>query len=908
MSSYERKTTCAYCGVGCGIKAVVSHTDIPSRNEDSTPSFQITVSGDEDHPANYGRLCGKGSALAETAIPEGRLLQPRVNGQVTDWNTAIGTVVERFKAIKDEHGPEAIAFYLSGQLLTEDYYVANKLMKGFIGSSNVDTNSRLCMSSAVSAHKRAFGEDVVPGCYDDLEQADLLILTGSNTAWCHPVLFQRIRAAKASRPELKIVVIDPRRTATCDIADLHLALAPGTDSFLFNGLLSYLHTQGKINQDFLSATEGFDAALASARQSAPDIRQTALACDVDEQLVKQFFDWFADTDKTVTAFSQGINQSSRGSDKGNSIINCHLATGRIGKPGATPFSLTGQPNAMGGREVGGLANQLAAHMDFTPEDIDRVSRFWATDTLATAPGLKAVDLFRAVREKKIKAIWIMATNPVVSLPDANQIKAALSDCDFVVVSDCIAETDTTAFADVLLPSEGWSEKDGTVTNSERRISRQRRLVDSIGKAKPDWWIITQVARGLGFGDAFDYGSARDIFVEHARLSGFENNVQHHRRAFDISLYDALSESEYDDLAPFQWPAPRNNAVNKPETTSDRLFGDQFFYTTSGKAQFVPVLSEGPHNSLNSEYPLALNTGRIRDQWHTMTRTSLARRLNEHKPEPFVEIHPDDAVKYGLEPGSLATVTSAFGSMIARVEVTDTTRQGSLFVPMHWTEQMSSAGRVGALVNPVVDPVSGQPESKFTPARIQPYRATWHGFVLSHKPLTFPGVEYVVKVPGTAFFRYELAGASPIAEWNTVTKRWLEPAATTDTHWLDFEDTQAHRYRAAVVTSEGLQCCVFLSAKIDLPERSWLAGLFTKETLSDEDRRSILAGRPPSGTQTAGRTICSCFGVGENTLKDTIREKGLSSVEQIGDCLKAGTNCGSCVPELRTILNNVSKTG
>ncbi|MDD5124832.1 molybdopterin-dependent oxidoreductase, partial [Methylovulum sp.] len=586
------QTTCPYCGVGCGITATVG-----------AGNRQVQIKGDKTHPANFGRLCSKGSALGETVELQGRLLEPHIHGQATSWEDALDLVANTLLDTMAKHGKDSVAIYGSGQLLTEDYYVANKLMKGFIGNANIDTNSRLCMSSSVAGHKRAFGADAVPCCYEDLELADLIVLIGSNTAWCHPVSFQRIRAAKEANPNLKIVVIDPRRTATCDIADLHLPLAAGSDTTLFNGLLNYLVAWGEcanpnrgriivgvrtlnptyIDSDFIdNHTEGFELALAAS--SGATLEHVAATCQLTPEAVQQFYDWFTATEKVLSLYSQGVNQSTSGTDKVNSIINCHLATGRIGKPGMGPFSLTGQPNAMGGREVGGLAHQLAAHMDFaTPGDIDRVARFWQTDNIPQQGGLPAVALFDAIYNGKVKAVWIMGTNPVVSLPDADKVKTALQRCPFVVVSDCIADTDTAAFAHVLLPAQGWSEKNGTVTNSERRISRQRSLFNGggagslpaaalppslggggagslpaaalppsvgvggagslpaaalppsvgvggagslpaaalppslggAGNAQPDWWIICQVARRMGFKEAFAFQHPAEIFREHA---------------------------------------------------------------------------------------------------------------------------------------------------------------------------------------------------------------------------------------------------------------------------------------------------------------------------------------------------------------------------------------------------------
>src|SRR5260221_4950864 len=414
------RTTCAYCGVGCGVIA--------------TPDGRggAGIEGDASHPANLGRLCSKGAALGETLSLEDRLLHPEIDGRRVSWDTALGAVASGLRDVIDRHGPDAVAFYVSGQLLTEDYYVANKLIKGFLGTANIDTNSRLCMASSVAGHKPAFGSDTGAGRFEDFELADVVVLVGSNLAWCHPVLFQRLEAAKRARPSLRIVVIDPRRTETCDVGDLHLALKPGSDVALFNALLSELQRRGKIARRFVDQhTTGLDDALIAARSS--DLSD----CDLPQADLETFFDWFARTDKTVTLYSQGVNQSSAGVDKVNALINCHLLTGRIGRPGMGPFSITGQPNAMGGREVGALSNTLAAHMDFTPADVDRVGRFWHAPRMATKPGLKAVDLFEAVGRGEIRAIWIMATNPVASLPHADAVRAALKGCDLAVVSEAV---------------------------------------------------------------------------------------------------------------------------------------------------------------------------------------------------------------------------------------------------------------------------------------------------------------------------------------------------------------------------------------------------------------------------------------------------------------------------------------
>jgi len=875
------QTTCPYCGVGCGISAKVD-----------AQQHRLNISGDITHPANFGRLCSKGSALGETIELKTRLLQPRVYGREASWMDALDLVADTFSKVIAQYGQDAVAFYGSGQLLTEDYYVANKLMKGFIGSGNMDTNSRLCMSSSVAGHKRAFGSDTVPQCYEDYEHAELIILIGSNAAWCHPVSFQRIRAAKEANPSLKIVVIDPRRTASCDIADLHLPLASGSDAWLFNGLLAYLYDHNALNLAYIQAhTEGFSSALAGALHS---IEHIAKLCQLDVESIQRFYDWFVRTNKVLSLYSQGINQSSSGTDKVNAIINCHLATGKIGKVGTGPLSLTGQPNAMGGREVGGLSHQLAAHIDFSyADDIDKVARFWNAPNIARQAGLPAVALFDAIAEGKIKAVWIMGTNPVVSLPNADKVKQALQACDFVVVSDCIANTDTTALAHVLLPAQGWSEKDGTITNSERRISRQRALFKPAGSSKPDWWIITQVARRMGFESAFNYQSPVDIFREHAALSGFENNGQ---RDFDISAFADMSHDEYDQLQPIQWPV---NA-RYPQGTA-RLFADGQFFTRSGKAQFIVVTPRPPVNAPTADYPLILNTGRLRDQWHTMTRTALAAKLNQHKPEPFVEIHPEDATQYGLSAQCLAVLESNWGSMIARVNITDSQQQGNVFVPMHWTAQYASHGRMGVLVNPEVDPISNQPESKHTPVRLRPYTPRWQGFILSRRELNITEVDYWIKSKGKGFYRYELAGETSPDDWRTCVRQHLCTSNAEHPQWQEYQDVAKGVYRAARLVDNQLETVIFIAADHKLPERSWLSSLFVKPELSKAERMALLTGKPPLGGADVGTIICACFNVGEKTIKAAIKEKGLTTHQQVGQYLKAGTNCGSCVPEIKALL-------
>lgn len=869
------RTTCPYCGVGCGLSVSSSRTG-------------IDVKGDEAHPANRGRLCSKGAALGETVDLDGRLLMPRIGGRPADWDEALTLVAGRFLAAMDEHGPDSVAFYVSGQLLTEDYYVANKLMKGFIGSANIDTNSRLCMASAVAGYKRALGADFVPSSYEDIDRADLLVIVGSNMAWCHPVLFQRARDVKERRPERQVVVIDPRRTATCDIADLHLPIRPGTDVVLFAGLLDYLRREDALDWEFIASdTEGFGIAGRAARETARSIPDVARICDLSEADVAAFYRLFVRTARTVTLFSQGVNQSTSGTDKVSSIINVHLATGRIGRSGAGPFSLTGQPNAMGGREVGGLSNQLAAHMDFSPEHCDRVRRFWSSPTIATAPGLKAVDLFDAVGDGRIKAIWIMSTNPVVSMPEANAVRSALAACEFVVVSDCMSATDTTACADVLLPAATWGEKSGTVTNSERRISRQRAFLPPPGAAQPDWWIVCEAAKRMGFSDAFDYAGPAEIFREHAALSAFENDGS---RDFDIGALAALSDNEYEALDPVRWPLRHRKVAAEP-------FADRRYFTPSRKARFVPTLARMPAALPDAEYPLVMITGRVRDQWHTMTRTGKSPRLSQTRPEPYVAIHSRDAIAAGLANNGIARVASAHGEMLGRVEWCDDLRRGEIFVPMHWTAELASDARVGALIGAAVDPESGQPEFKATPVSVEPLDIGWYAFALSREPLAVGHGIYAVRSRGMGYWRYELAGGSPPASW----LEWAKERFGSGGEWLDYADGRSGYYRAARLDDCRLTACLFVSPKSRLPDRAWLGALFDRPGLDEAERVSLLAGRPPDGAVAAGPVVCACHAIGRDVLVRAIVNGDAMTVVEIGRLLKAGTNCGSCIPELSGLI-------
>jgi assimilatory nitrate reductase catalytic subunit len=885
MSDIVRSTltTCPYCGTGCGVKAE-THAD-----------GRVTISGDPDHPANFGRLCVKGSALAETLTDEGRLLHPTIDGARATWDAALDRVAGAFRAAIDEHGPNSVALYLSGQILTEDYYVANKLMKGFVGSANVDTNSRLCMASSVAGHKRAFGTDTVPQTYEDLEKADLVVLVGSNLAWCHPVLHQRLAAAKAARRHMRVVTIDPRRTATSEIADLHLGLAPGSDVALFAGLLLALERAGKRDAAFVADhASGLDAALDAAAPFA-SIAEVARVTGLEPRDIEAFFALFAATEKVVTVYSQGVNQSAAGTDKVNAVINCHLLTGRIGREGSGPFSVTGQPNAMGGREVGGLANQLAAHLELAdPAHRDLVRDFWQAPSVAETPGLKAVDLFDAVARGEIKALWIMATNPVDSLPDADRVKRAIADCPFVVVSDVMAATDTTTLAHVLLPAEAWGEKDGTVTNSERRISRQRRFRPAPGEARPDWWALAEVARRLGFVDAFAYPGAAAIFREHAGLSGHRPEIA---RDFDISAFDDLSDDGFETLAPFQWPRRKGEAAPNADR---RFFADGRFFTPDGRGRFVPTPYRAPRAATTPERPFRLNTGRIRDQWHTMTRTGVAPTLSSHVAEPFAEIAPTDAARLGIEPASLVRVVSDRAEIVVRALVTDRQPAGGVFVPLHWTDRFASCARVDALIAPATDPISGQPESKADVVAFAPFAARWHGFAVTRHADPQPATDYWARARIDGGHRIELAGATPLDDHAALAAALFGAVET-----IVLEDRARGRLRLAAVAEGKLVGLLFVAPEPVEVARDWLVGRFA-EDIDASEAIALLAGRPAGRGTDPGRRVCSCFGTGVNQIRDAAAE-GCASVTAIGERLRAGTNCGSCRPEIARILADARAT-
>ena len=826
------RTTCAYCGVGCGIRAEV------------TGERAVTIKGDREHPANFGRLCSKGTHLGETVGLEGRLLHPMIGNARAGWDEALHQVAARMRDCIERHGPDSVALYVSGQLLTEDYYVANKLMKGFVGSANIDTNSRLCMASAVAAHNRAFGEDVVPVTYDDLDEADLILLVGSNTAWCHPVIWQRIEAAREARGT-KIVVIDPRRTETAEQADLHVPVQPDGDVALFNALLAEMDRHGLA-----------DPVPAMGDHGVPPETFAALA------------DLVAAHPRMVTVFSMGANQSVAGTDKGNAIINLHLALGRINAPGMGPFSMTGQPNAMGGREVGGLANMLACHLGFSENELSDAAAFWQAPNMCSGPGLKAVDLFRAVHDGRVKFLWVMATNPAVSMPDAGFVREALAKCETLVVSDVIADTDTARLAHIRLPALAWGEKDGTVTNSERRVSRQRALFAAPGEARADWAIIADVAQAMGFA-GFAWPNAAAVFREYAAMTALSVK---HGKVLDLTAHAGIADADYEALEPFIWGGRHP------------LQGREM--------KIVPV--EPRTRAADPDYPLRLNTGRYRDQWHTMTRTGLSPTLAQHRREPLLEVHPADAAAAGIADGALARVVSASGSSVFRVGVTDAQGRGQIFVPMHWTDAMASGGRGNLLPDQSVDPVSGQPGFKNNACRIEPVSSEWRGFLVRREPIAPEGLVWWSRSAIAGGWLYELAGNG------AVDADALLPAGNRS----EAVDLARGMRRLAVVDGSGAMAgALFITRTGQLPPREWIAAqLGSSGALLPE----LLAARPSAPAPDRGPVVCVCYGIGTNQILAQA-EQGAATVAEVGRACGAGTNCGSCRPAIARLLREWNET-
>ncbi|PWF72859.1 nitrite reductase [Vibrio sp. T9] len=861
MSQGCRKTTCPYCGVGCGIEI--------SNNK---------IIGDALHPANSGSLCVKGVALAASLQMPSRLLYPKLREKEVSWQVITDLIAQEIHQAKAEFGPDSVAMYVSGQLLTEDYYVANKLMKGYVGSANIDTNSRLCMSSAVAAHVRAFGEDVVPVNYDDIDKTELLIICGANTAWTHPVLFRRVQQARENNPNLKLVVIDPRETVTAQQADLHLPIKNDGDVSLFNGLLKFLIEQQCIDSEYINShTDGFDALAEEVSDLRYDVTNLTSSIGISEEKLTTFFQWFAQSPTAITLFCQGVNQAENGVDKGNAIINAHLATGKIAKSGCGPFSITGQPNAMGGREVGGLANQLAVHRAFDADSIKQVQAFWDSPEIATKPGLKAVELFEAVERGEIKVLWIMATNPVVSLPDNQMVKRALEACPFVIVSDITAESDVAKYADVLLPAAGWGEKQGMVTNSERRLSRQRQFQTPPGEAKSDWWAISQVGQALcaleKTQNGFAFTSERAVFREYAAMTGMNADSP---LKLNLSEYANLTEQEYEEWVPTQWGG-------------ERPFADGIYSHPDGKARFV-VTSELPQR-LERAKGWWLNTGRQRDQWHTMTRTGHIAHLAASELEPTVYMNTLSATQNRLKAGQLIKLfqpTSNTG-IYAKVAIDEGLGFQELFMSMHWAGRYGGESSVNAIINSAKDPISGQPAFKSSYVEVQDAAVKTYGMFI-----------------GTQFDSGKFLYSAFQAESNLGIWRFAHDKRPKKQSFCRTEKSR----RITIDIAQG-----WLAVDYDLVGdvriiRSVLV-VSSEPIQTDYTNFTHLIGKPMelsqlltiTQSQSSAKLVCSCFRVTDKQIHDAMEKQDCTSLTQLQNKLKCGTNCGSCVSQIKQMVDS-----
>lgn len=914
----ETRSTCPYCGVGCGVI-------IESTNN------QITgVRGDPDHPANFGRLCTKGSTLHLTASAEvaqqARLVQPMQRMQrseaprIVSWDSALDLAVDKFSSVIAAHGPDALGFYVSGQLLTEDYYVFNKLAKGLIGTNNIDTNSRLCMSSAVAGYKKTLGADAPPACYDDVNHAQCIFIVGSNTAYAHPILFRRIEDAKRNNPAMKIIFCDPRRTDTAEIADLYLPLLPGTDVMLFNGLLHIMLWEGWTDAAYIAAhTHGFDALKDLVRDCTPEV--VTQTCGIAKADLLEAARLFAKSPATLSLYCQGLNQSSSGTAKNTALINLHLATGQIGKPGAGPFSLTGQPNAMGGREVGGLANLLSAHRDMAnPAHRAEVAALWGVPSVPEKPGKTAVEMFQAAADGEIKALWIACTNPAQSMPDQATVRRALERAEFVVVQEAFATTATCRYADLLLPATSWGEKEGTVTNSERRISRVRPAVFAPGAARHDWRIVVDFARKL----ELKWMTARSLFpYETPEAIWNEHRESTRGRDLDITgmSYAMLEKT------PQQWPFKEGETAGKV-----RLYADGVFPTADGKARFVATPYLPVAEPRESRYPFSLTTGRLRDQWHGMSRTGLLGRLFGHVPEPSVQMHPQDMDRRLLKEGDLVHVTSKRGSILVPVRASTEVGLTQVFIAMHWGEEFlsgtSSTGErlagVNALTTSAYCPDSKQPEFKHAAVKVLKAQMPWSLLAMGWLPAD--QVLTVRQRLQALMARFPFASCTPFSNASHLRHGVLFRASSHEAPdaellgqiesllQLDgplvvrYADPRQGQRRAARLarTADGNATLEGFLLAGDTSAQSWIKTLLQDEQPAQVYARALMVpgAKPPVAVVSRGNTVCTCFNVTDVAIEAHLSEcQGTAKqrLESLQGALKCGTNCGSCIPQLQRML-------
>ncbi len=912
----ETRSTCPYCGVGCGVII-------------ETEGAQVTgVRGDPQHPANFGRLCTKGSTLHHTASAavtlQTRLLQPArrmARGEAPrplGWDQALDLATDEFARIIGAHGPDAVGFYISGQLLTEDYYVFNKLAKGLIGTNNIDTNSRLCMSSAVAGYKQTLGADAPPACYEDLALATTLFITGSNTAWAHPILFRRIEEAKNANPAMKIIVADPRRTDTAQAADLHLPILPGSDVALYNGMLHLLMWEGLTDAAYIAAhTSGYETLRNRVRDYPP--KEVARLCGIREEDLVQAARWFgAAQGRTLSLYCQGLNQSSSGTAKNAALINLHLATGQIGKPGCGPFSLTGQPNAMGGREVGGMANLLSAHRDLAkPEHRAEVARLWGVDSVPATPGKTAVEMFEAAADGQLKALWIACTNPAQSMPDQGTVRRALERAEFVVVQEAFGSTATCAYADLLLPATTWGEKDGTVTNSERRISRVRPAVPAPGETRHDWAAAVDFARRLetrlrpGRPSLFPYDTPESVWNEHRETT----------RGRDLDI-TGLSYARL-EAAPAQWPFPEGASEGRA-----RLYEDGVFPTPDGRARFVDTPYETVAEPREARYPFSLNTGRLRDQWHGMSRTGTIGRLFGHVPEPCVDLHPQDMARLKLADGDLVHVTSRRGSIVLPAQSSEQVGPTQAFIAMHWGEEFlsgsSSTGQrmagINTLTTPVFCPSSKQPELKHAAVKVLkaefPWRMLGMAWLPADKALlareqlkalmaAFPFANCVPfgRERSGVLFRAAAHEAVP-DELLIRIEGILGLGGQEVLHYADKRRGQRRSMRLAEVNGQ-VQLEGFVLAG-DISAEVWVKPLLQDELPAKSYGRLLLSpgANAPVAVKARGRQVCTCFNVSEPDIRSALQACNGTAEQRLAQLqgnLKCGTNCGSCIPELKRMV-------
>ncbi len=900
------KTTCCYCGTGCGIIATTDGETITA------------VRGDPDHPANHGRLCTKGSTLHLTVAPEiqrqTRLLSPALRRSRDDaradvsWDEAENAIAQKIAKVLREHGPDSIGLYVSGQLLTEDYYVFNKLAKGLLGTNNIDTNSRLCMSSAVAGYKQTLGADAPPACYEDIDHAEVIFIAGSNTAYAHPVLYRRIEEARKNNPNLKIIVADPRRTDTARDADLFLPILPGTDVALFNGMLHLCLWEDLVDADFIANhTEGFAELKATVRGYTPAyVTQT---CGIREADLLTAARWFGQSKATLSLYCQGLNQSSSGTAKNAALINLHLATRQIGKPGAGPFSLTGQPNAMGGREVGGLANLLSAHRDMAnPGHRAEVAALWGVDEVPAAPGKTAIEMFEAVRQGEIKVLWIACTNPAQSLPEQALVREALQKAELVIVQEAYATTATAAYADVLLPATSWGEKEGTVTNSERRITRVKPVISKPGEARHDWEIVVRIAHRIEtlLGQSrtlFPYASPEQIWNEHREST----------RGRDLDI-TGLSYALLEQQGPQQWPYPAGASAGK-----QRLYEDGIFPTPTGRARFVNTRYQPVVDKVDARYPFRLNTGRLRDQWHGMSRTGTVAQLFAHAPEPVVLMAAEDMQRRLLIAGDLVEVKSRRGSQILPAQASDELRSGQAFIPMHWGDEYLS-GRdthgINGLTSPALDPDSKQPELKHAAVAIKkaelPWRFVAFGWLPADQALKLQ-TSLRARMPSFAYACVTLFGRDRVG----VLFRAANEVAT-DVSAIEYQfglnGAEVLRYADA---RRGISRCMrIVDGKLetvtlagDVAAGRWLRAFLEEGQPVEQLGRLLLqpTATPPENFVERGKIVCSCFGVSERQINGLLAEAGNDAcVELLQQRLKCGANCGSCMPELKAIIGQSKK--